>query len=43
MTERRDLTGVQLNLVDTVEKAQAFLRWLGERRPHNAIAIDTET
>ena len=40
---RTDLSGVQLHLVDNVEKAQAFLRWLGERRPHNAIAIDTET
>jgi DNA polymerase-1 len=34
---------VQLHLVDNVEKAQEFLRWLGERRPHNAVAIDTET
>ena len=29
--------------MDTVEKAQAFMTWLGERRPLNAIAIDTET
>ncbi len=43
MTERRDLTGVQLKLVDNVDKAQEFLRWLGERRPYNAIAVDTET
>jgi DNA polymerase-1 len=43
VTERRDLTGVQLKLVDSVEKAQEFLHWLGERRPYNAIAIDTET
>jgi DNA polymerase-1 len=43
MTERRDLTGIQLDLVDNVDKAQEFLRWLGERRPHNAISIDTET
>lgn len=44
MTEgRTDLSGVQLHLIDNVEKAQSFLRWLGERRPHNAIAIDTET
>lgn len=42
--ERRyDLSSVQLHLVDNVETAQNFLRWLGERRPHNAIAIDTET
>ena len=37
------LDGVQLHLVDTVEKAHEFLTWLGERRPLNAIAIDTET
>lgn len=44
MTERRtDLTGVQLHLVNNVETAQEFLRWLSERRPYNAIAIDTET
>jgi DNA polymerase-1 len=37
------LEGVQLNLVDSVEKAQEFITWLGQRRPLNAIAIDTET
>jgi len=37
------LDGVQLHLVDNVEKAQEFISWLGERRPLNAIAIDTET
>lgn len=37
------LGDVQLHLVDSVEKASQFLTWLGERRPHNAIAIDTET
>ena len=37
------LENVQLHLVDTVEKAQNFLRWLGERRPHDAVAIDIET
>lgn len=37
------LGNVQLHLVDSVEKAQEFLSWLGERRPGNAIAIDTET
>ncbi len=37
------LGDVQLHLVDSVEKAGQFLTWLGERRPHNAIAIDTET
>jgi len=37
------LDGVQLHLVDSVEKAREFIHWLGERRPLNAIAIDTET
>jgi DNA polymerase-1 len=37
------LEGVQLNLVNSVEEAEKFIRWLGENRPHNAIAIDTET
>jgi DNA polymerase-1 len=37
------LESVQLELVDSVAKAQEFLTWLGERRPMNAIAIDTET
>ena len=37
------LEGVQLNLVNSVEEAEKFLRWLGQSRPHNAIAIDTET
>lgn len=37
------LGDVQLHLVDSVEKAGQFLTWLGERRPHDAIAIDTET
>lgn len=37
------LEGVQLHLVDSVEKAGEFITWLGERRPLNAIAIDTET
>ena len=37
------LDGVQLHLVDSVDKAREFLTWLGERRPLNAIAIDTET
>jgi DNA polymerase I len=43
MTERRDLSGVQLHLVNNVETAEKFLTWLGERRPYNAISIDTET
>jgi len=37
------LENVQLHLVDNVDKAQNFLRWLGERRPHDAIAVDIET
>jgi DNA polymerase-1 len=37
------LEGVQLNLVNSVDEAQKFLSWLGQNRPHNAIAIDTET
>ncbi len=38
-----NLQDVQLHLIDNVDKARKFLSWLGERRPHNAIAIDTET
>ncbi len=38
-----DLSNVQLHLVDSVEKAQNFLHWLGQRRPYNAISVDTET
>lgn len=37
------LGNVKLHLVDSVEKAHEFISWLGEKRPHNAIAIDTET
>jgi DNA polymerase-1 len=37
------LESVQLELVDSVAKAQEFITWLGERRPYNAVAIDTET
>jgi DNA polymerase-1 len=37
------LGDVKLHLVDSVEKANDFIRWLGERRPYNAIAVDTET
>ena len=43
MNDRRDLSDVQLHLVDNVEEAQNFLRWLGERRPHNAVSVDIET
>jgi DNA polymerase-1 len=38
-----DLSNVQLHLVDSTQKATEFLEWLSERRPHNALAIDTET
>jgi len=37
------LGDVQLHLVDSVDKAREFISWLGERRPHNAVAIDIET
>lgn len=37
------LEGVRLELVDSVAQAERFISWLSERRPHNAIAIDTET
>lgn len=45
MTDKttQGLDGVQVHLVDSVEKAHEFIRWLGERRPLNALAIDTET
>ncbi len=39
----KGLDGIQVTLIDSVEKADAFITWLGERRPHNAIAVDTET
>lgn len=42
-TNDAGLANVQLHLVNSVDKAQAFLSWLGERRPYDAIAIDTET
>jgi DNA polymerase-1 len=38
-----NLDGVQLNFVNSVQEAEKFISWLGERRPHDAIAIDTET
>lgn len=38
-----DLSAVQLHLVETSEDAASFIRWLGERRPLNAIGLDTET
>ena len=41
MTE--GLSNVKLHLVDNVDEAEKFLTWLGERRPHNAVAVDIET
>lgn len=38
-----DLSGVKLELVNTVDKAVEFISWLGERRPDDVIAVDTET
>lgn len=40
---KNELTDVKLHLVDSSEKAHEFIRWLGDRRPHNAIALDIET
>ena len=37
------LSDVKLNLIDSLEKANQFIAWLGERRPHNAISVDIET
>ena len=37
------LQSVQLHLVDSVEKAEDFITWLGQTRPLNAIAVDIET
>ncbi len=37
------LGDVKLELIDSAEQASRFITWLGERRPYNAIAIDTET
>lgn len=38
-----DLSSVQLHLVDNAQKATEFLAWLSERRPYNALSVDTET
>ncbi len=37
------LDGINVTLVDSAEKANSFIEWLSQRRPYNAIAIDTET
>lgn len=42
-TESQGLGNVKLHLVDSVEKANEFISWLGQRRPYNAVAIDIET
>ena len=34
---------LELNFVDSIDKAMAMKRWLGERRPRNMIGFDTET
>ncbi len=42
-TESQGLGSVKLHLVDSVEKANDFISWLAQRRPHNAVAVDIET
>jgi DNA polymerase-1 len=37
------LDNVKLELIDSVDKAQEFITWLGERRPWDAVAVDIET
>lgn len=37
------LANTKLHLINSVSKAEEFISWLGERRPFDAIAIDTET
>ena len=37
------LEDIQLHLVESLEDAEAFLRWLGERRPADTVAVDIET
>lgn len=43
MSETTDLSGVSLNLVDSVEKAGEFISWLNYRRPMGAVSVDIET
>jgi len=38
-----DLSDVQLHLVDSVDMATKFMAWMSERRPLDALAVDTET
>jgi DNA polymerase I-like protein with 3'-5' exonuclease and polymerase domains len=37
------LDNVQVHLVETTAEAAEFMRWVGERRPGNKIAFDTES
>lgn len=38
-----NLANVQLHLVDSAQKANDFMYWLSQRRPHDALSVDTET
>lgn len=38
-----DLSGVNLHYVDSVDKAAALMRWLGERHPTETLGVDIET
>jgi DNA polymerase I len=42
-TGQQGLGNVKLHLVDSVEKANEFITWLGQRRPYNAVSVDIET
>jgi len=37
------LANVQLHLVDSAQKASDFIHWLSQRRPYDALSVDTET
>jgi DNA polymerase-1 len=37
------LDNVQLHFVNSLDEAQKFLTWLGQRRPNDAVAFDIET
>jgi DNA polymerase-1 len=37
------LSGVRLHLVDSLDEAMEFKRWMGERRPTDVLGLDTET
>lgn len=38
-----DLSGVKLHYVDSVDKCQAMMTWLGERHPTETLGVDIET